>query len=167
MIQVQVKQIWNDKDKRRVGRTFEVVNTDDTFAYCQSISNGKKRKTKVRLNRFSPKYYELHSTVMTPMSDVTLISADDIAIDSTTALHVDCASIMQGNWGGFGKFAVLDTDNVGITVREVKDNSYDIKVRVSGHLVYSNASRADLTSNLTQVRDFLKSVKDNISDMVG
>lgn len=65
MTQVEIGQIWADKDKRRAGRMFIISNIDDGLATCENIpsSDGKSPGNSIsfiRLDRFkTPRYYSL------------------------------------------------------------------------------------------------------------
>ena len=162
--------VWSDKDKRRIGRKFEIVNIDQGLADCVTVAGGTREKTKIRLDRFKPKYYVLKGTVQGPLSK-TAKSKDPAPTPPQkkggTKLSDACAEVLGGNWGGFGSYALFDNSKVHIIIRLVRTNCYDVKVRLSGHLVYSSVSRADLDTTLGQVRSYLKSLRDNISDVVG
>lgn len=172
MSNVQVGQVWSDKDKRRVGRLFEVVNVGQSLAECVMVSGGSKEKTKIRLDRFQPKYYVLKGAAQGPLSKtakaaVPVASTPPTQKSSGTELSDSCAAVLGGAWGGFGSYALFDNSKVHIIIRLVRANCYDVKIRLSGHLVYSSVSRADLDTTLGQVRSYLKSLRDNISDVVG
>jgi hypothetical protein len=172
MSNVQVGQVWSDKDKRRAGRKFEIVNIDQGLADCVMVAGGTREKTKIRLDRFKPKYYVLKGTAQGPLSKtakskVQPKTAPPAPKTSGTELSDACAKVLGGNWGGFGSYALFDNSKVHIIIRLVRTNCYDVKVRLSGHLVYSSVSRADLDTTLGQVRSYLKSLRDNISDVVG
>jgi len=174
---VQANQVWCDNDKRRLGRLFEVVSVNGDFATCDMVAGGTRKRTKVRLDRFRPKYYALKGSALGPLSKTTQHSnvvmtpaqvvKAPVAKTPGTELSDSCAKVLGGNWGGFGTYALFDNNKVHLIVRLVRANCYDVKIRLSGHLVYSDVSRADLDTTLGQVRSFLKSLRDNISDVVG
>lgn len=173
MSNVQVGQVWCDKDKRRVGRLFEVVDVNNGLADCVTVAGGTREKTKIRLDRFKPKYYVLKGASHGPLSKTAKSKAQPKTAPPAppktngTELSDACAKVLGGNWGGFGSYALFDNSKVHIIIRLVRTNCYDVKVRLSGHLVYSSVSRADLDTTLGQVRSYLKSLRDNISDVVG
>ena len=177
MSNVQVGQVWEDNDKRRLGRLIEVVGVNNSLVNCELVANGKREKTKIRLDRFKPKYYTLKTkataTTVTltiaPSTTATQVADVPATVSTTPAtdLSVACSKVLGGNWGGFGHYALFDNNKVHIIVRLVRADCYDVKIRLSGHLVYSNVSRADLDTTLGQVRAHLKSLRDNIEDVVG
>jgi len=171
---VQENQVWLDKDKRRVGRLFEVVDVNGNFAICDMVAGGKRKRTKVRLDRFQPKYYALKGAANGPLAKTT--KAKTTAVPATpvkptqtsgTELSDACAAVLGGTWGGFGNYALSDNNKVHLIVRKVRDNCYDVKARLNGCLVYSSVSRMNLDTTLGQVRSFLKGIRDNIADVVG
>ena len=173
---VQANQVWSDKDKRRLGRLFEVVSVNGNFATCDMVSGGKRKRTKVRLDRFQPKYYVLKGASAGPLSktaqaqdpgQLPVVAQPPTTKAPGTELSDACAEVLDGTWGGFGSYALFDNSKVHIIVRLVRTNCYDVKIRLSGHLVYSSVSRADLDTTLGQVRSFLKGLRDNIADVVG
>ncbi len=172
MSNVQVGQVWSDKDKRRVGRLFEVINVDVGLAECVMIVGGKKKKTKIRLNRFRPKYYVLKGAAHGPLSNAAQTPSKPkfAPLSPKTAgteLSASCANVLEGTWGGFGSYALFDNNKVNIIVRQAGVDCYDVKIRLDGHLVYSSVSRSNLDTTLGNVRAFLKRIRDNIIDVVG
>lgn len=179
MTNVQVGQVWTDLDKRRLGRMFEIIDITGNQAKCEAVSGGY-RNTKIRLDRFKPKYYRLKGAVIKANQNVT--KQDAPKPDTSVGLPVGkvtqiagtpynmrdaCADVISGSWGGFGSYALYDNGKVSIIVRFVRDDCYDTKVRLDGHLIYSKVSRTTLEVALESVKDFLKSVRDCLDEAVG
>ena len=121
---------------------------------------------------FQPKYYALkvaHDPLSKTENTQVLIAEPEPVEQKVncTELSDACAAILEGTWGGFGSYALFDNGKIHIIVRFVRTNCYDIKIRLSGHLVYSSVSRTDLDTTLGQVRSYLKGLRDNIVDVVG
>jgi hypothetical protein len=75
-MQVKINDLLEDADKRRAGRTFKIEAILDNKALVKVLSNPKKGPifTKIRLSRFTPKYYKL--ILNQPVADVGVDSTD-------------------------------------------------------------------------------------------
>lgn len=49
-----VGQIWEDADPRGPRRRFRIVALEDTHALVESTASGRRRRTRVRLDRLQP-----------------------------------------------------------------------------------------------------------------
>lgn len=188
MSQVVVGQVWGDRDKRRAGRTFEVVDVVNNEAVCDVLSKSSgntrsRKRTNIRLDRFKPKYYVLEKNASVtvkkkavPKSNgstpsparqlLATMAAQGAAPNTLGSLKDECERVLCGNWGSAGVYAVLTNKRVDVVVREVRKDCYDIKARLDGHLIYSDVGHANLQTSLGQLRAVMKSWRDNLSDIV-
>jgi len=177
---VLVGQVWGDKDKRRTGRTFKVVNVTNKVAVCEILSKAtsksrSRRKTNIKLTRFRPKYYVLEKNVTAATSGLlnTLRQPQPPQVDTTvtnavvvSTLQAECEAVLHGSWGSFGNWAVLNNNGLDVIVRRVRYDCHDVKARIDGHLIYSHVTRSSATDAMNALKDQLEQWRDTMTNVV-
>lgn len=163
MRQVQIGQIWHDKDRRRVGRKFEVISLGINSAECNMLSKSDgvsraRNRTKIRLDRFKPKYYILEHDAAKPRPGVPPLSSNE--------LYEKCQDILSGTWGGYGSYVTFNNDTIAASIREVRTDCYDVKARINDHLVYSNVVNNNIEEATYQLKNYLVSLRDKLSNVI-
>ena len=115
---VQVGQVWEDTDSRRVGRTFKIANIDGDMATCENLTGAggiaPTRPTAfINLKRFQPRYYKLRTNGNTtkpafsldmlkspppPVPPEILSPPDDLPVG-----HLDSTATLFGSPVSFSK----------------------------------------------------------------
>lgn len=140
-------QIWEDKDIRRIGRTFKISNIDDDIVTCEILTGvGGKSPNKNHLVSFinkkrfdTCKYYKLKTNIIKDIKKSNINykteTADNFSLlkkiikpnnvkyvitrPKTKSLEEKCKDCWKGNWKTYGPIVSLNSnDKLEVNVRQ-------------------------------------------------
>ena len=180
--QVQKDQIWQDNHVNRRDRKFKVEAILGDEALVKSVSGTDNPKfTKIKLERFKPRYYSLvkdsantttvvSKSVPTPATAPAPVAAPVLVgppVGASMLLQDCCTHFPNVTW----KAVAHTTDVVeatsgsfNIVIRKYKTDSYDIKIRVDGIIVDTwVANHLDLTTVLDSLKDRFRELSTDLT----
>lgn len=170
-MQVSIGQVWEDKDKRRIGRLFKVENIVNDKAVCRVVQAGSakgKSPVRIRLDRFVPKYYvpktaSIADSIRIDVYKKTLNDKDNIQ----NSLEQRCSELLGGDWTcPSPRYAQMELDELRVLVREVSFSTYDVKIRFSQHLLSSFVVYDNLQNTILEVKSRLEKIRDNLDKVL-
>jgi hypothetical protein len=148
--QVQKDQIWQDNHVNRKDRKFKVEAILGDEALVKSISGTDRPKfTKIKLKRFTPRYYSLVDTQKNQATSATTtqvpvpnpVTQKAIEVPALTGSPVGGSLLLQTcqinaphvNWIENRPGIVEATHgNFNVVIRNYQTDSYDVKIRMDG-----------------------------------
>lgn len=143
--QVQKDQIWQDNHVNRQDRKFKVEAILGDEALVKSISGTDRPKfTKIKLKRFTPRYYSLvdaqknqatsATTTQAPApAPVTQKTVKTPALTGSFLLQSCQINAPHVNWVENRPGIVEATHgNFNVVIRNYQTDSYDVKIRMDG-----------------------------------
>lgn len=166
MQQVTIGQVWEDNDRRRINRKFQVDRIVNGKAVCRIINAGTtkgKSPVRIRLDRFVPKYYKNVSLKVVQDNGATNYGSTNDELSNR------CNELFSGKWTTpFAGYTIMEDGLVQIIVREVsRDSIYDVKVRFNKHMVLSFVDYNILEHALGIVCSHLAEIRDCLDDVLG
>ena len=190
---VEVGQVWEDADSRRVGRTFKIANLDGDTATCEVLTGPggttPQRPTAfIKVKRFLPRYYRLKqgSRRLNPPAVFDQFyrhnrgawSATEAPIDYPEIVHrkpkaslvQECKNYWPGNWKEAGDVAVLMSDHndfeVSIGQLEEFRKPITFKVKLYMYTVFSGTTHSGIEDAITKAQDYFLVLKHELNNFI-
>lgn len=161
---VNIGEIYEDVDKRRKGRTFEIINIDNEVATCKNLTppHGKKLdKNKllsfIKISRFKNKKYYKPSKKK--------LSSPIIIRPKKLSLVEKCKKILNKDWFESGPNAILNSqDRFEISIRQTQrfPETYSYKINLDRFCINRNTIISSLEESLNRI---IKECKLLINDL--
>lgn len=184
---VQIGQVWEDTDRRRMGRTFKVVNIDtsDGTVTCENLTgaNGtepSKPISFINKKRFISKYYKLKAKALTTAST---LSDGEVAVVSNTFHQIpivrrqpkpilieEANATWPGDWREVGQFLILSSDNedfeVSVRPMDRFNGLFNVRIRLYQYTIWDQNFRTSLKNALERTQDYFIVLSSELNNFI-